>query len=365
MIPWASPAFWGNEQSYVQEALASTWISGGPFVERLEREISALCGGRLALAVSNGTAAIQAAYLGLGIGPGDEVVVPGFAFMAAANLALHAGAKPVFADVDPRSWCLTAESAERCLSPRTKAIVAVHTYGNMCPMEEICALGRARGVTVIEDAAESFASRLRGRIAGTYAPVATFSFQATKIITTGEGGMVLTDDPALHRKMALFRSHGMDRSRAYYWHVVPGHNLRLPNMLAALGCAQLENLERIARGRRGVHAAYLARLQGRAGITPQYFAPDVDAILWAFAAALDEHAFPQGRDAVIRQLAERKIETRPGFVPAAQMHHIYGSVPPLPVCDALGRSVISLPTYPTLEEDQIAHVCDELLRLRK
>jgi len=365
MIPWAAPAYWGNEERYVGEALRSTWISGGPFVDRLEREVSALCGGRQALATSNGTTALQLPCIALGIGPGDEVVVPGFAFMAGANIALQLRARPVFCEVDPRTWCATAADVERCLSPRTKAIVVVHTYGNVCEMDALAGLARARGVALIEDAAEAFGSRHRGRLAGTIAPIGTFSFHATKTITTGEGGMTLCEDAALAARMRLYRSHGMDRSKAFYWHEVAGHNFRLTNLQAALGCAQLEHLEDIVRERKRVHEAYRRRIGALEGIAPQHFAPDVTPVLWAYALKVEPRAFPQGRDALVKQLAERGIETRPGFHPASEMRHLYKDCPPLPVCEELGRTVVSLPTYPTLKDAEIDRICDELKALRR
>jgi len=369
MIPWAAPAYWGNEERYVGDALRSTWISGGPFVERLEREVRTLLGadaaGRETLATSNGTTALQLPCIALGLGPGDEVVVPGFAFMAAANVALQLRARPVFCEVDPRTWCARAEDVERCLSPRTRAIVAVHTYGNVCDMEPLVELARRRGVALIEDAAEAFASRYRGRFAGAIAPIGTFSFHATKTITTGEGGMTLTSDAALAAKMRLYRSHGMDRSKAFYWHEVAGHNFRLTNLQAALGCAQLEHLEDIVRERKRVHNAYQARLGALDGISPQHFEPDVTPVLWAYALKLDARAFPQGRDAVVKQLAGQAIETRPGFHPASEMRHLYADCPPLPVCEELGRTVISLPTWPGLKDEVIERICEALKALRR
>ena len=369
MIPWAAPAYWGNEERYVGDALRSTWISGGPFVERLEREVRALLGGetsgREALATSNGTTALQLPCIALGLGPGDEVVVPGFAFMAAANIALQLRARPVFCEVDPRTWCARAEDVERCLSPRTKAIVVVHTYGNVCDMDPLLELARKRGIALIEDAAESFGSRYRGRFSGAIAPIGTFSFHATKTITTGEGGMTVAADPALAARMRLYRSHGMDRSKAFYWHEVAGHNFRLTNLQAALGCAQLEHLDDIVRERKRVHAAYARRLQELQGIQPQFFAPEVTPVLWAYALTLDARAFPQGRDAVVKQLAERGIETRPGFHPASEMRHLYADCPPLPVCEALGRTVISLPTWPGLKDEVIDRICDALKAARR
>lgn len=360
-IPWAQPDLSPIEESYVLEALRSTWISGGAFVDRLEREVAALTGSRFALAVSNGTAAIHLAYLGIDLEPGDEVIVPGFCFLAAANIALHVGARPVFADVDPETWCVTADAIEKCLTSKTRAVVAVHTYGNVCDMAPIVDLCATRNVTLIEDAAESFASTCDGRWAGSFGAIGTFSFQATKTITTGEGGMVVTNDPAVQRRMALFRSHGMLGER--YRHEVPGHNFRLTNLQAALGSAQLQRLDAIAAERRRVHATYRRHLSRIDGVHLQTFRSNIDPVLWAIAATLDAKAFPQGRDAVIRQLAERGVETRNAFY-AASLLDIYGPQPSLPVSEKISRTAISLPTYPTLDDEEIAFICDALASLR-
>jgi perosamine synthetase len=360
-IPWAKPDFWGTEETYVLRALRSTWISGGEFVERLERDIAAMIGVKYALTTSNGTTAIHLAYLGLGLQPGDEVVVPGFGFLAAANIAMHMHVKPVFADVDPSTWCVTAESISRCLTSRTRLIVAVHTYGNVCAMDEILAIGRRAGVPVLEDAAESFASRYKGRYAGSIAPFGSFSFQATKTITTGEGGMVVTDDAIAYKSMVLFRNHGMAQRR--YWHEVAGHNFRLTNVQAAIGCAQLEHLDRIAAERKRVHRSYQTRLRAMSGVCGQQFHGDVEPVLWAMAIELDPAAYPQGRDHVSAEMARAGIETRPGFY-AASAIPLY-DCGPLPVAERLSRSVVSLPTYPTLGDDQINRICDALDALRR
>jgi perosamine synthetase len=361
-IPWAKPDFWGEEQQYVNEALASTWISGGPFVERFEKEFAEYCGASFAAAASNGTTALHMAFLALDVGPGDEIIVPGFAFMAAANVALHMGAKPVFTEVDPATWCMTAGHVEPHLSPRTKAIVPVHTYGNICPMDDILSLVDGKGVPVVEDAAEAFASQYRNCLAGTLGCMGAFSFQATKTITTGEGGMVITNSRELLDRMCLFRSHGMLRTR--YWHEVAGHNFRLTNLQAALGCAQLKNLGRIIEERNRVYRCYRQLLANSSGTVMQHFAVEVNPVVWAVAVRLEPEAFPQGRDAVIHQLRDAHIETRNGFYAASYMTHLYGC-PKLPVCEGLSDQVISLPTYPTLADDQIEYVCSTLKRLRR
>lgn len=310
--------------------------------------------------MSNGTTAIHLAYLALGIQAGDEIVVPGFGFLAAANVALHMSARPVFCEVDPQTWCMRAEDIAPALTARTKAIVVVHTYGNVCDMGPILALAKERGIVVIEDAAEAFPSRYRGSLAGTLGTIGTYSFQATKTITTGEGGMVVTHDDALCERMALYRSHGLRRKK-HYWHEVPGLNFRLTNMQAALGCAQIEKLDRIVAERHRVYAAYRDRLAGISGVTLQEFQPDVEPVVWAIAVRLDPAAFSQGRDTVLAQMLEAGIELRPGFYSPSQIE--YFGCPPLAICDDLSASIVSLPSYPTLTEQEIERVCAQLAKL--
>jgi perosamine synthetase len=276
-------------------------------------------------------------------------------------MALHMGATPVFAEVDPRTWCLTAADVETRLTPRTRAIVPVHTYGNVCDVAAIGAAAARSDITVVEDAAEALFSRYRGRPAGTIGTVGTFSFQATKTITTGEGGMVVTHDAELHDKLALYRSHGMRRQR-YYWHELPGHNFRLTNIQAALGCAQLEHVEAILRERRRVHKHYAAQLDDIPGLVLQHFPAEVDPVLWAMAVRLDPRAYRQGRDAVMHEMRRQHIETRNGFF-APTLMPSYTS-PSLPICEDLSRQVISLPTYATLSDEDIAYICDTLKSLR-
>lgn len=359
-IPWAAPRLWGNEEKYVLDALRSTWISGGPYIDRFERQFATYCGVTNALAVANGTAALHLAYLAAGIGPGDEVIVPGFAFMAAANMAIMVGATPVFADVEPLDWCMSAPTIAECLTPRTRAIVPVETYGAMCNMPAIMQLAAERKLLVIEDAAEAIGSSWRGTKAGTFGQIGVFSFHATKTITTGEGGAIVTEEPELLARMRLLRSHGMQQTR--YLHEVAGHNFRLTNLQAAIGCAQLEEIEAISASRRAICAAYRTALEPVSGVALQSIAPEVDPIVWAVAVRLDQDRFPQGRDAVMAAMAAQGIETRPGFYPASAMPHLYGPQH-LPVSEALGASVLVLPSSPGLTDTQIARVCDTLASL--
>jgi perosamine synthetase len=363
LIPWARPHLFGDEADRMREALLSTWISGGPFVDQFEETIRNFAGTGFACATSNGTTALHLGYLALGIGPESEVIVPGFAYLGAANVALLCGARPVFAEVDRATWCLTAEAVERVLTPRTKAVVAIHTYGNMCDMDSLNALLSPRKIALIEDAAEALGSSYRGRPAGACATLGTFSFHATKTITTGEGGMVVTNDASLFERMQLYRSHGMARNVRYYWHEVAGHNFRLTNLQAAMGCAQFAHFAEVEKKRTALHCHYQHRLQFEDGIALQRFEETVAPVLWALAIRLDPTAFPQGRDKVALEMHDRGIECRPGFYAASQQP-LYEAAP-LPICEGLARQVLSLPCYVDLEEDQVDYMCQTLLSLRR
>ena len=363
MIPWAKPTLVGREREFVNDALTSTWISGGPYVDRLEDDCKRFLNVPYAAVTANGTAALHLAYLALELAPGDEIILPGFAYMGAANIAILCGAKPVFVDVQPDTWCIAPTAIEAAITSKTKAIVATHTYGNVCSLKAILAMAAPRKIPLIEDAAEAFACRWKTQMAGTMGTIGTYSFHATKTITTGEGGMVVTHDPELNDRIRLFRSHGMLREQRYYWHEVPGHNFRLTNMQAAMGCAQLEEIEKITTARLRVHQLYRQQLNGQPGLTPQYFEHDVSPVLWTMALKLDASAFPQGRDQVIAQMRSAGVECRPGFYASSQQP-LYSS-PPLPVSEELARQIISLPTFPELKDEQIQLISETLLRLRK
>lgn len=360
LIPWASTSYWGNEETYVLDALKSTWISGGSYVEKLEQDFAEFCDAPYAITSSNGTTAIQLAYIALDIKPNDEVIVPGFGFMAVANVALNMGARPVFCDVDPDTWCMSATTLASCITPRTKAIVPVHTYGNVCDMDTILEVANKHNIPVIEDAAEAIGSKYKGKMSGTMGVLGTYSFHATKTITTGEGGAIVTNNKALSDKMKLYRSHGMSSRR--YWHDVAGHNFRLTNMQAALGCAQLEQIEKICIERARVYNGYVMHLSKISGIMMQKFSTDVDPLVWAIAVRINTEAFPQGRDTLIQQLLALGIETRPGFYSANFMPHIYGPTT-IPISQTISEHIISLPSSPSLTDNEIEYICSSLASL--
>jgi perosamine synthetase len=360
-IPWAKPKLFGEEESFVVDALRSTWISGGEYVSRLEREISGHTGARHAIAVSNGTTALELAFRGLRIGAGDEVIVPAFTFVAPVNMALTVGARPVFADVVSDTWLLDPASVEKLITARTKAIVPVHLYGNVADMDPIVSLARRHGIRIIEDGAESAFSRYNGKPAGTLGDVGTFSFQATKTVTTGEGGMVLTDDDDVAEYMRLLRDHGMKPGQRY-WHDVVGFNFRLTNLQAAVGCAQLLHLGEIIERRRLIHRLYLDALASISEVSPQSYRREVDPVLWAIAVRLRSagsvEASRARRDAIVRRMAVDGIETRPGFY-SLDLLAPYGC-PSLPVASETSANVISLPTFFDLSGAEIQRICSSL-----
>jgi perosamine synthetase len=360
-IPWALPHLFGNESANLLEAIESTWISGGRFVDDLERRLSEHLESPHVVSTSNGTTALHLAYLALGIGPGDEVIGPGFAFAAPANMTLALGATPVFADVDPDHWCLDPEQVANLITPNTKAIIAVHTYGNVCDMDALLALGKEHGVAVVEDTAEALFSRYRGKWAGAIGDLGSLSFQATKTITTGEGGAVLTADSERADLMRLIRNHGMRERR--YFHSVVGHNFRLTNLQAALGCAQLDNLEEILAAKRRVYEGYRERLSDLEGVSLQGFCDGVDPLVWVTGVRLDPEAFGP-RDAVMAAMSDAGVETRPGFYPFHAMP-IYPEAPVLPVSEDLANRVITLPSHFGLGSEDVARVCDALQAARR
>jgi perosamine synthetase len=354
MIPWYKPNFWGREKDYMTEALESTWISGGEFLDRLESEMARILDVRHVVTTSNGTTSLMLSYLCLGIGPGDEVIIPGFTFAAPANMAIAVGAQPIFADIDPYTWLLCSKSVEEKVTSKTKAIVPVHIYGNVCDMDEIMRIARKYNLFVIEDVAEAAFSNYRGKQAGTFGDFGSFSFQATKTITTGEGGAVCTGSDDLQERARLIRSHGMRPARRYF-HEVVGHNFRLTNLQAALGCAQLEHIDDIVANKKRVFARYQKHLANMPGVRVQAITPGCDPVMWAIAVKVSA---PGSRDQLMENLKIQGIETRPGFYAFSDMPVYRAGY--LPVTKDVAESVLSLPSYTMISDEDIDYICSVL-----
>ena len=360
-IPVAAPVLAGREREYVADCMESGWISsGGKYVELFEAAFAEFCGVRHAIACCNGTAALHVALAALGVGPGDEVIVPTLTFVATANAVTYCGARPVFADSEPVNWNLDPAQVEEKITPRTKGIVAVHLYGHPAEMDALRAVARRRGLFLLEDAAEAHGALYKGRPAGSLGDAAAFSFYGNKIIATGEGGMVTTDDDALAARVRLLRGQGVDPERRY-WFPVVGYNYRMMNLPAAIGLAQLERADWHTGRRREVAAAYLDLLRGVPCMRWQDESEWARHAYWMFSVILGRES-PLGRDALMERLHELGVETRPLFYPV----HL---LPPyreaargeqFPVAEWLARRGLSLPTWAGLSRDDLEYVCDSL-----
>lgn len=359
-IDWFKPTFWGKEEAYVLDALRSTWISDGEYIRRFESEFSTLNNIANTITVNNGTSALHLALLALRIGPGDEVIVAGYTFAAPANMVKMLGATAVYVDVDIHTWCMDPAAIESAITPKTKAIIPVHTYGNVCDMNAIMAIARQHGLSVIEDTAEAAFSLLDDKPAGTFGDVGCFSFQATKTLTMGEDGAIVVADAPLAQRCRLIRNHGM-QGKKRYWHYEIGHNFRLTNYQAALGLAQLEHLGEVVLNKDRIMKAYTKRLGNVSGITFQAFQAGVQPLVWSVAVILDKACFGEAK-AVGEALLEKGIETRTGFFPFHEMLHY--DAPYLPVSDYLSKHIINLPSYTLIPEEAIDYVCEQLMALR-
>ena len=364
-IPWSKVCFSEKEKEYVVDSLNSILMSGGkmgtkpPYIEKFESMFSKKIEVPSTIGVSNGTTALNLALLGLGVGPQDEVIVPNFTFVAPGNTVLQVGAKLVFADIDKDTWCISPKSIRECITPKTKAIIPVHIYGNVCDMDEIMEIARENNLYVVEDNAEALFSKYKERYAGTIGDVGCFSFQATKTITMAEGGAVVTKDNDLEVKMRKIYNHGMTSKR--YWHDMVGYNYRLTNMQAALGCAQLEKADLIISNKKRMYRSYFDKLKDTSGIKVQKIESYVEPVMWVFAVEIDSKMFQGDRDFVMGKLKEKGIDTREGFYPFSVMP-LY-KAKSCPVAESISKNIIVLPSYTTISEEEINYVCSSLKSL--
>lgn len=363
-LPVAEPVLGDKELQYVTESVVSGWVSStGPFVARFEDAFAKFCGTKHAIAMSNGTTALHATLLALGIGPGDEVIVPSFTFIASANAVKFTGATPVLVDSEQETWNIDPKAAEAAITEKTKAIMPVHVYGHPANMDPILALGKKHGLAIIEDAAEAHGALYRGKPVGSLGHVGIFSFYGNKIVTTGEGGMIVTNDDDLAKKTRMLRDHGMSTEKRY-WHTVLGYNYRLTSLQAALGVAQMERIDDILERKTRIASWYGEGLKGIAGITLPPAASWAKNVYWLYSIMIDEKAFGLSRDALMQHLQEKGIDSRP-FFPPVHIQPIYQTGQKLPVSEWLGENGISLPSGAHLKKDDIHRVCEEIRALER
>lgn len=356
-IPLAEPVLNGNEKKYLQDCLETGWISGsGKYVDAFEDGFAAFCDAAHAIAIVNGTAALHVALLALEVGPGDEVIVPDLTYIASANAVTYCGARPVFSDVDPVTWTLNPEDVARKLSPRTKAIMPVHLYGHPVDMDPILDLAKAHNLFVIEDAAEAHGAEYKGRRVGTLGDIGVFSFYGNKIITTGEGGMIVTNNNELASTSRLLKGQGMDPQHRY-WFPIIGYNYRMTNMQAAIGLAQLERIEWFIERRREVAGWYDAALKSLPVLRPIEAAWAKNSY-WLYSICVDEEI---DRDLLMNDLLDRGVETRPFFYPMHQMPPYLDPAPAAyPVANGLAARGLSLPSSATLSKQDVTWIAGML-----
>ncbi len=354
-IPVYRPTLNGNEKKYLNECLDSTWISSkGRFLDSFEREFAKYIDSPHVTAVCNGTVALHLAMLSLGIGVGDEVIVPTLTYVASVNAIRYVGATPVFVDCDRRNWQINTDEIESKITPKTKAIMAVHLYGMACRMDRLQKITKDHNLWLIEDCAEALGTYFQGQHVGTFGDVGTFSFFGNKTVTTGEGGMVVFKDSRLFDKALRLKGQGVDPNRAY-WHDIIGYNFRMTNLAASIGLAQLERVDTILEKKRAVAKLYrqkLAHLEIGFQEEEEYSVSSY----WMVSILVSDKSL---RDKLRDFLLKSGVETRPLFYPIHELP-MYKTEECFPVSEDISYRGLNLPSFPDITEEEISFICREI-----
>ncbi|CAN1534526.1 WecE Predicted pyridoxal phosphate-dependent enzyme apparently involved in regulation of cell wall biogenesis [Methylophilaceae bacterium] len=359
-IPLVKPVFDGNELEYVTDCILSGWISSqGKYVSQFEEKFGGYVGCQNTLAVSNGTVALHLALVTLGVGPGDEVIVPNLTFAAPINAVLYVGATPVLVDVDPVTFALDPILATAVISNRTRAIIPVHLYGQPADMTSIMAIAKKHNLLVIEDCAEALGSQYHGKHVGTFGDAATFSFFGNKTITTGEGGMLVLREKLMRDRAKMLRDHGMSPERRY-WHNEVGYNYRLTNIQSAIGLAQMEKIDFFVGRKRWIAEQYNKRLKNIAHLQLPVEEDNTLNSYWMYTVVLLQ-PLTQKRDELIELFKQAGIESRPVFYPMHLMPPYVGfsvAGESYSISTGLSEGGINLPSSVYVEEMEIQRVCN-------
>ena len=357
-IPVAEPSIGEEESKLICEAIRGGWVSSeGEFVEEFEEKFAKYIGPKYAVATSSGTSALHLALVALGIGCKDDVIIPTLTFASVANAVIYTGSDPVLIDSHPEYWCINPQRIEDKMNKKTKAIIPVHLYGHPCDTETILKIAQDHNLYVIEDCAEAHGAEYKGRKVGSFGDVACFSFYGNKIITTGEGGMCLTNDEDLAEKMRILRDHGM-RPEKRYWHEVVGFNYRMTNLQAALGVAQIEKIDLFVRRKREIAETYNSLLKDVNGVTLPPEMLWARNVYWMYSVLISEKEFGLGRDELMIELAEDGVETRRFFYPLHTMppYEKYSNEYDFHVADTLSSCGINLPSGIKLKDEEIQEI---------
>jgi perosamine synthetase len=359
-IPISQPSITQKEIDYVTDAVRSGWVSSlGQYIDSFEEKFAAYCGTKHAIATSNGTTALHLALVALGIKGGDEVVIPDLTFVTTANAAKYTGADVVTVDIDEDTLCISPQAIEKAITARTKAIIPVHLYGHPANMEEINKIAQKYNLFVVEDAAEAHGAEFKDKKVGGLGNIGIFSFYGNKIITSGEGGMVTTNDENLYQRMKYLKDHAMSKEKRY-WHTEVGFNYRMTNLQAALGLAQFERIDEILDKKKEVFEWYQKGLTNTKGIRLNYQANWAKNVYWMVCLEVDGYTENQ-RDELIKNLKIKGIDSRPYFYPISDMP-MYESVD-TPISHKAHKRGLNLPSYFDITKEQVDYVCDQLKEL--
>ena len=358
MIPIYKPSISDTAKEYVNDCLDSSWISSkGKYVQKFEDKFAASTGVKFATSCSSGTTALHLSLLALGIGEGDEVIVPSFTYIASVNAITYTGATPVFVDCKSDTWQLDPTHVKNKITPKTKAIMVVHLYGHAAEMYDIQEIAREDNLFIVEDCAEAFGTKYCGEHVGQFGDIAAYSFFGNKTITTGEGGMVVTNNETLYERALKLKGQGLAKHREY-WHDTVGYNYRMTNIQAAIGCAQLDTAEETLKKKRRIAQEYISHFKDTK-IGWQQEAANVWHSYWMFSVTMNitEERRSQIRDFLLKH---RGIETRPLFYPVHTMPMYCNKYTMLPVSERLHRTGFNIPSYPDLESSQIKYISESI-----
>ena len=354
-IPVSQPSIGELEIEYVTDAVKSGWVSSlGSYINLFEEKFANYCGTKYAVTTSSGTTALHLALVSLGITSEDEVIIPDLTFIATGNAVMYIGAKVVTVDVDEDTLCVSPQAIEKAITPKTKAIIVVHLYGHPANMDEINELARRHNIFVIEDAAEAHGSEVNGKKVGSLGDMGVFSFYGNKIMTSGEGGMITTNNEEIFNKICYLRDHAMDKDKRY-WHAEVGFNYRMTNLQAALGVAQVERIDELLANKRKIFGWYQEELGNVSGLKLNYEATWAKNVYWTICLEIDGFVESE-RDDFMLKLKAKNIDSRPYFFPVSDMP-MYKNAD-TPIVHKIYQRGLILPSYYDLKNEQVSYICE-------